>query len=111
MSHFKVSYLEEALEFLKSLEKKTRDKVLFNAQKASATNDPKLFKKLDEEIWEFRTNYNGLQIRLLAFWDKTDKKQTLVIATYGFVKKKDKVDRSEINKAEQIRKQYFKDST
>lgn len=111
MNYFSVSYLSEALEFLKSLEKKTRDKVLFNAQKASVTNDPKLFKKLDGEIWELRTNHGGLQIRLLAFWDKTDKQNTLVIATHGFVKKKDKVDRSEIQKAEQIRKQYFKDST
>lgn len=89
MIHFTVSYLQEALEFLKSLEKKTRDKVIFNAQKASVTNDPKLFKKLDGEIWELRTNYSGLQIRLLAFWDKTNKQETLVIATHGFIKKKD----------------------
>jgi hypothetical protein len=39
---------------------------------AEQTNDPRLFNKLQNDIWEFRTKYAGLQIRLLAFWDKTD---------------------------------------
>ncbi|MFC5284729.1 hypothetical protein [Pedobacter alpinus] len=30
--------------------------------------DPELFKKLNNEIWEFRTLYQGLQYRLLAFF-------------------------------------------
>ena len=47
--------------------------------------------------------------RLLAFWDKTDKKETLVLATHGFVKKTGKVDKKEIDKAEKIRQAYFKD--
>jgi hypothetical protein len=111
MSRFSVNYLEEAIQFLKSLDPKTREKVLLNAQKAAISNDPKLFKKLDGEIWELRTNHSGLQIRLLAFWDKEDSNNTLVIATHGFVKKKDKVDRSQILKAEKIRKQYFGNST
>lgn len=42
-------------------------------------------------VGEFRTKYAGLQIRLLAFWDKTDSKETLVIATHGFIKKVDKI--------------------
>lgn len=29
----------------------------------------------------------GKQNRLLAFWDKTDKTETLVFATHGFIKK------------------------
>lgn len=29
-------------------------------------------------------------IRLLAFWDKTDSEQTLVLATHGFIKKTQK---------------------
>ncbi|MFN3802894.1 hypothetical protein [Belliella pelovolcani] len=29
----------------------------------------------------------GLQIRLLAFWDKDGSEETLVLATHGFVKK------------------------
>lgn len=65
----------------------TAAKVFYNIDLAEQTNDPKLFKKLQGEIWEFRTRYLGLQIRLPAFCDKTDAAQTLVIASYGFIKK------------------------
>lgn len=87
---------------------KHRTKILQHVRRAQFHHDPKLFKKLNEEIWEFRTLYAGLQYRLLAFWDKTDKKQTLVLATHGFIKKTSKVDRKEIDKAERIREVYFK---
>ncbi|HRW97716.1 MAG TPA: type II toxin-antitoxin system RelE/ParE family toxin, partial [Bacteroidales bacterium] len=40
----------------------------------------KWVKKLHNDIWEFRAKFAGLQIRLLAFWDKTENKQTLVVA-------------------------------
>ncbi|WP_211228193.1 type II toxin-antitoxin system RelE/ParE family toxin [Aequorivita capsosiphonis] len=71
------------------------------------TNDPKLFKKLDSEIWELRTKYIGLQYRLLAFWDKTDKTETLVLATHGIIKKTDKVPKADIEKAKKIMAEYF----
>ena len=45
------------------------------------------FKKLTDEIWEFRTLYQGLQYRLLAFWDKTSSENTLVISTPRLCKK------------------------
>ncbi|MBR5461773.1 MAG: type II toxin-antitoxin system RelE/ParE family toxin, partial [Butyricimonas sp.] len=65
-----------------------------------------LFKKIDNsDIWEFRTLYSGTAYRLLAFWD-TDK-DTLVIATHGFIKKTQKTPLKEIAKAEMIRKEYF----
>jgi phage-related protein len=41
----------------------------------------------------------------LAFWDKTE--TILVLATHGFVKKTGKTPKSEIKRAEDIRKQYF----
>jgi Phage derived protein Gp49-like (DUF891) len=74
---------------------------------AEQTNDPKLFKKLQNDIWEFRTQFLGIQIRLLAFWDKRDNKDTLVIATHGFVKKVDKVPANEISRAVRLRDKYF----
>ena len=49
----------------------------------------------------------GLQIRLLAFWDKTDHKETLVLATHGFIKKVDKVPAHEIDRAVRLRDKYF----
>ena len=105
---FEVELLEGAFDFLEKIEIKPRKKVLQNMNRAKFTTDPKLFKKLEGEIWEFRTLYAGLQYRLLAFWDQSDKTETLVFATHGFVKKTNKVDKREINKAEHIRQLYFK---
>ena len=67
-----------------------------------------MFKKLNNEIWEFRTRYRGIQYRLLAFWDNTREIETIVIATHGFVNKTGKVAKKEIRKAEHIRIEYFK---
>lgn len=108
MRYFETEFLDEAKEFMKTLPPKTIRKVLYNIDLAEQTNDPKLFKKLKNEIWELRTTYAGLQVRLLAFWDKTDKKETLVIATHGFIKKTDKVPSKEIDRAVRLRENYFK---
>lgn len=106
-SNFEVVFLEQALAFLESLDKKARLKVIYNIDKAKLKTDPKLFKKLEDDIWEFRTVFAGLQYRILAFWDKTDNTETLVLASHGFIKKVDKVPKKEIDKAKIIRKQYF----
>ena len=106
---YEVIFLEEAMKFLETVDEKAREKILYNIDKSRYMNDPKLFKKLTSEIWEFRTQYRKLQYRLLAFWDKRDKKETLVVSTHGIVKKTSKVPRSEIKKAEQIMKEYFED--
>ncbi len=58
-------------------------------------------------IWEFRTKYKKTYYRLLSFWDKTDKKETLVVATHGIIKKTDKIPKAEIEKAKAIMRQYF----
>lgn len=84
-----------------------RNKIYYNLDKAKLANDPKLFKKLTDDIWEFRIKFSGLQYRLFAFWDKTDKFETLVISTHGIIKKVDKVPKSDIEKAKQIRSEYF----
>ncbi|MFM8512151.1 MAG: type II toxin-antitoxin system RelE/ParE family toxin [Bacteroidota bacterium] len=107
MRFFKTKFLEEADEFISQLDIKTIKKVLYNIDMAEQTNDPKLFKKLQNDIWEFRTKFAGLQIRLLAFWDKTDNKETLVIATHGFIKKVDKVLANEIGRAIRLKDKYF----
>lgn len=105
---FEVAYLEEARKFLKNLPEKDQDKILFNIMKVqNGVKDTCLFKKLEgTNIWEFRTDYNGNAYRLLSFWDQEER--SLVIATHGFSKKAQKTPRKEINKAEQIRKDYFK---
>lgn len=107
MRYFETLFLKEAKEFIAGLDTKAIKKVLYNIDFAEQTNDPKLFKKLQKDIWEFRTRYNGLQIRLLAFWDKTSATDTLVLATHGFIKKVDKVPANEIIRAENIQERYF----
>ena len=106
MLKYAVIFLEWAKEFL---DNKTRKIIMYNVWKSRDVNDPELFKKLDGNIWEFRTKFLTNQIRLLAFWDKTGKEETLVVATHGFIKKTQKTPKSEIEKAEKIRKQYFKE--
>ncbi len=107
MQFFQTRFLEGANKFLVSLDLKAAKKIIYNIDLAEQTNDPKLFKKLQHDIWEFRTRYNGLQIRLLAFWDKTDGNETLVFATHGFIKKVDKVPSNEIKRAVRIKATYF----
>ena len=104
---FEVKILDEALEFLESLQKKHYKKILYNIRKVQIENDPKLFQKLIDDIWEFRTLYQGLQYRFLAFWDKTSATETFVISTHGFVKKRSDVSIQEIQKAIKIREKYF----
>lgn len=108
VKRFETRLLEEAFEFIQKQDQKTRNKILQNIRRAEQHSDPKFFKKLTDEIWEFRTLYAGSQYRLLAFWDKEDKKETLVFATHGIVKKTSKVDKREIEKADKIRIKYLK---
>lgn len=111
MKYFETRFMEEANDFLAGFDKKIIKKIFYNIDLAEQTNDPKLFKKLQNDIWELRTKFGGLQIRLLAFWDKSNNKETLVIATHGFIKKVDKVPANEIERAERLRDKYFNNKT
>ncbi len=104
---FKVEFLDEAVNFLESLDEKTKAKILYNIKLSQYKNDNELFKKLTDNIWEFRTLYKKTYYRFFAFWDKTSKLETLVISTHGIEKKTGKVPKSEIQKAENLRTIYF----
>ena len=104
---FEIRFLDEAFDFQKSLDKKHYKKIIYNIRKTQIEIDPELFKKLNDDIWEFRTLYQGLQYRLLAFWDKSTDVETLVIATHGFIKKQSKVPEREIQRAVQLRTKYL----
>ena len=108
---FEVIFLEDAMDFLQEINERAREKIIYNIDKASQTNDPRLFKKLNKEIWEFRTLFNKKQYRLLAFWDKRDKTETLVVSTHGFTKETQKTPKAEIERAEELRKHYFDNTT
>ena len=107
MTKFEVVFLTEAREFLLYLDEKSRDKIIFNIDKAKIKNNNELFKKLKGEIWEFRTLFNKTYFRLFAFWDKSEKAEALVLATHGIIKKTGKTPDKEIEKAENIRLKYF----
>lgn len=110
-SNFDIELLPEAFSFIKKQDFKVRKKIFQNLNRAKHSLDQTLFKKLNSEIWEFRTRFNGTQYRLLAFWDKTNEIETIVFATHGFKKKTDKVASKEIKKAEKIRIEYFKNKS
>ncbi len=107
MRYFETRFMEEVKEFIAQFDSKTVKKIFYNIDLAEQTNDPKVFKKLQFDIWEFRIRFAGLQIRLLAFWDKSDNKETFIIATHGFIKKVDKVPTTEIERAVRLKEKYF----
>lgn len=107
MKRFDVIFLSEAREFLLRVDEKSRHKIIFNIDRSQIKNDNELFKKLQGNIWEFRTLYNKTYFRIFAFWDKTEKINTLVLATHGIIKKTGKMPENEIIKAENIRLRYF----
>ena len=59
------------------------------------------------QIYGNRAESKKLQYRLIAFWDKRNGKNTLVICTHGFIKKTDKVPSKELQKARDLMVQYF----
>ena len=108
IKRFQVVYSDDALAFINSLPQKAKEKIAYNISKSMVITDNELFKKLEgTEIWEFRTLFNGIKYRLLAFWDT--EQDTLVVATHGFIKKTQKTPVKEIAKAEAMRKEYFND--
>ena len=104
---FKVLFLEDAAIFLDNIDEKAREKIIYNIRKAQEVNDNELFKKLNDEIWKFRTLYKKTYYRLFAFWNKTEKTDTIVISTHGLIKKTGKTPQGDLDKAERLRKLYF----
>lgn len=105
IAKFDITYMEAALSYLESLPEKVQDKIAYNISKSRYFMDKELFKKLNDNIWEFRTRYQGITYRLLAFWDNDT--GNLVVATHGFIKKSQKTPDNEIARAEALRKEYF----
>ena len=104
---FEVKFLEEAVEFLDLLDEKVRDKIIYNITKAQFSTNKELLKKLNEEIWEFRTLYQSIAYRLFAFWDKSEKDRALVILTHGLIKKTEKTPKAYLVKSQLLRNSYF----
>jgi phage-related protein len=104
---FEVKFLEEAVEFLDVLDGRVRDKIIYNITKAQFSTNKTLFKKLNKEIWEFRTLYQSIAYRIFAFWDNSEKNRTLVILTHGLIKKTEKTPKADLAKSQRLRNSYF----
>ena len=108
---FRLELMDPAQEFINALPLSARKKIYYNINKIQVgAIDAEIFKKLgNTDIWEFRTLYEGKAYRLFAFWDtQTD---TLVVATHGIVKKRQKTPAKEIARAERLRQLYFENQT
>ena len=100
MKYFdQVVFCRDAEEFLETLEEKTRNKVFYNIRKAQYVRDESLFKKLNDDIWEFRTLYKRSKIRLFAFKYRENNVVTIVVTTHGIIKDTPKTPKRELEKA------------
>ncbi len=93
----------EAEVFLSDLSEKEKSKLIpqlhYTANNGLLRNEQK-FKCVGDDIFEFK----GFQSRLLCFFDKGK----LIILSHGCIKKRDKLDPSEIKKARKRREEYFR---
>jgi phage-related protein len=95
---FKVLLMDEVVNFLDGLNQNARKKIVYNMRKAQVVSDKELFKKLNHNVWEFRTLHSKTYYRLFAFWDKTDTTETIVVSTHGIEKKTPKTPQKEIKR-------------
>ncbi|SHH08810.1 type II toxin-antitoxin system RelE/ParE family toxin [Flavobacterium johnsoniae] len=102
-----VKFAKQVGEFLQRVDLKHRVKIIENIELATNNMNSNLLKKLNNEIWEFRTRIQGIHYRILCFWDKRDKDNTVIFCSNGFIKKSNKTALSEITKAKKIHSSYF----
>ncbi len=88
-------------EFIEGLNEPDKQKVLALLQRSADNGPPKnkeKFNHLKDKIFEFKS----YQMRLLCFF-ATDK---VILLTHGFIKKKDKTPREEIERAKSLKASY-----
>jgi len=93
----------EAENFLYELSDKEKAKITpllhYTVNNGLLRNEQK-FKHIGDDLFEFK----GFQSRILCFFDKGK----LVILSHGCIKKRDKLDPSEIKKARKRKEDYFR---
>lgn len=94
-------------DFYKKLDKKSRAKVDWTIQLIEYQEYVPIeyLKKLSgtDDIWEIRVRQSSNALRVLCFFDEGN----IIILENGFKKKTQKTPKTEIEKAERIKKQYF----
>ena len=61
MKYFQTVFLESADEFIEGIGPKAKEKILYNIMRAEQYNSSRLFKKLRDDIWEFRVRHGLTQ--------------------------------------------------
>lgn len=100
-------YKNYFIDFYKTLDKKSQIKVDWTIQLIEYQElvPIQYFKKLSDTdgIWEIRVKISSNAFRILCFFDGGK----LIVLENGFKKKTQKTPKTEIEKAERIKKQYF----
>jgi phage-related protein len=106
-----VIFLDQAEEFVDSLEAKARQKLFHSIRKTKERLIGQWFTKLkgSDGIYEFRFDENGKFYRLFAFGDTEFQAETLIVGSHGIAKKTNKTPKEEITKAERIKRAYFEE--
>lgn len=104
---FRVEVLEDAKQFLDGIDEKSREKIITTFGKPKEQMIKNFLKSYKTKFGSSELNTTKLTSDFFAFWNKTDKEDTIVISTHGIIKKTDKIPKKEIEKAERIRQQYF----
>ena len=102
--------LPEADKFVDKIEKSARKKLFYAIRKTKMRIYGDWFEKLksSNDIFEFRVKDSNKFFRLFAFWDSSGDTETLIVCTYGLIKKTNKTPKQDIEKAEMIKEKYFK---
>ena len=88
-------------EFIDGLESADQKKVMALLQRAAEHGPPnniEKFKKVEDNIWEFKS----FQVRILCSLEG----RKVIILTHGFIKKKDKAPPNEIARAKELLNAY-----
>lgn len=107
-----IIFLKPAENFFDEIELSARKKFFFCMRKTKSRIFGEWFKKMagTKDIFEFKILDQGKNYRLFAFWDPRNVGVSLLVCTHGIIKKTDKTPRSEINRAEDIKKGYFENT-
>lgn len=97
----------EIVNFIESLDKRDREKLLITIDKIEeygieVAKKMKWVKKLDKEIFEIRSSF-GNNIQRCLYFQKVD---NIYLITHGFTKKTQKTPKKEIEHAQYLMKQY-----
>jgi hypothetical protein len=95
--------LEEAFEFIQKQKPDTRKKILHSIRRTEINTSQKSFKKLINEIWEFKIMYVGLRCKFFVFWDNDNNRKTLVFVKPELIKK----TKEEVLRVNSIRINYL----